>query len=247
MNSTFNNMAKHLAAACCIGVVSLISNAAFAIEEQQLQTDCKKISSYATAGQKAYQSGDYAKARDSFIEQVGWSESCQLSDSAIATAYNNVALTYIKQKDFLKARVWLLIDEHDKKSQYNLGLIKTELAKLSTDLQSNPKNPVGEYWQYAGKGAWNSITVIRKDQQYQISFAGLYMGLMAMYYGPNMGEFETLSPINNGKAIYQDQEYGNGCLIEMRFKADRVELDKKLNECGFGHNVYADGVFLRVE
>lgn len=234
-------MMKLLAFFITVCVFASVSTA-YAIEEQQLKADCKKIPHYAATGQKAYQSADYDKARDAFMSQVGWSESCQLSRGALATAYNNVALTYIKQKDFLKARAWLLIDEHDKKSQYNLGLIKTELNNLYKN-----NSPAGEYWQYAGKGAWNTISVVPKDRQYQISFSGLYMGMMAMYYGPNMGEFATLSPIKDGKAVYQDQEYGNGCLIEMRFKADHVDLDNKRHDCGFGHNVYADGEFLRVK
>lgn len=215
---------------------------AYAVEDQQHAADCKKIASYALTGQKFYDAGSYAKARDAFIQQVGWSEPCQLPDIAITTAYNNVALTFIKQKEFLRAKAWLLINSKDKKSQYNLSLIKNHLAK-------RPKHtsPVGEYWQYAGKGAWNTLRVEPKGKQYQISFSGLYMGMMAMYYGPNIGEFATLSPINNNKAIYSNKEYGDGCLIEMRFQADRVELDNKHNDCGFGHNVYAGGEFLRVE
>lgn len=240
-NSLKNNVILIALSAC-----SAVSSA-YAVDEQQQANDCKKIATYALSGQKLYDAGDYAKARDSFIEQVGWSESCQLPDTAIATAYNNVALTFIKQKDFLKAKAWLLINDQDKKSQYNLGLIKNDLAKLA-----KIKSPVGEYWQYAGKGAWNSVAVEAKDQQYRIQFAGLYMGMMAMYYGPNIGEFETIRPIKNGKATWKEsaEDYmkgEQGCVVDMAFSPDKVTLTTSQGQCGFGHNVVADGEFLRVK
>lgn len=244
-----------------LGITSLTTTAqaADATQEQQQIADCKKITSYARAGQKAYNAGHYAKARTSFEDQAAWSHACRvwfqgeqtgfsISDSAVATADNNVALTYIRQKDYLKARAWLMINPDDKKSQYNLNLIKAELAKLDTSSQS--KSPVGEYWQYAGNGAWNVVGVKQKGKQYEISFSGLYMGMMSMYYGPNMGEFTTLNPINNGRAVWQESETeglaaGEGCTVEMAFKPERVTLKTTQGECGFGHNVFADGEFLR--
>lgn len=230
-----------------LGLTSgLLSIHAHAVDEAQMDADCKKIAGYAAAGQKAYNQGNYGKAREAFQDQVGWSESCQLSDSAIATAYNNVALTYIKQKDFLKARAWLLLDAKDKKSQYNLGLIKNGLATLANSKGPAGKEWQGEYWQYAGKGAWNTVGVTAKNGQYQIEFSGLYMGMMSMYYGPNMGEFSLSSPIKNGKAVYSDKDYGDGCQIDIQFKADSVQLTSTHSDCGFGHNVYADGEFIKV-
>lgn len=241
------------------------SHVAYATDLNQQIADCKKITSYAQAGQKAYNAGHYAKARTSFETQAAWSHACRIwfydtqpqgdqkgfsiSASAVATADNNVALTYIQQKDYLKARAWLMINPDDKKSQYNLNLIKPELAKL--DMSARAKNPAGEYWQYAGNGAWNMVEVKQKDNQYEISFSGLYMGMMSMYYGPNMGEFTTISPIKNGRAVWKESETegmatGEGCTVEMRFKPNNVTLETTQGQCGFGHNVRADGEILRV-
>lgn len=74
-----------------------------------------------------------------------WSEGCQLDDKTVATAYNNVALTWMRQGEWRKAQAWLTINPNDAKSIYNLGLIKEKLAAL-------PKSdsPAGEYWNYAG-------------------------------------------------------------------------------------------------
>lgn len=212
---------------------------AHAVDDAQMAADCKKIPSYTDAGQKTYAKGDYTNARESFIEQVGWSEFCELSDSAIATAYNNVALTYIKQKDFLKAHVWLLLDAKDKKSQYNLGLIKKDLARL-------PKStsPVGEYWQYAGRGQWNIVGIAPKNRQYQLEFSGIFMGSTSMYYGPTgVGEFSMLSQFRNGKAVYGGSS--NDCLIRIKVNAGEVQMEEK-KSCGFGLNVTATGSYSKV-
>lgn len=237
-------------------LLSTLSHFSHATDLKQQIADCKKISSYAQAGQKAYNAGHYTQARAFFEDQAAWSHSCQvlfqdeqgfsISDSVVATADNNVALTYIKQKDYLKARAWLMINPDDKKSQYNLNLIKNELAQLAT-----PKSPVGEYWRYAGNGAWNVLGVSQKGKQYEISYAGLYMGIMSMYYGPNMGQFTTLSPIKNGIAVWKESAdngipTGNGCTVVMNFKANSVSLKTTQGECGFGHNVRAGGEYLRV-
>ena len=240
-------------------LLSTLSHFSHATDLKQQIADCKKISSYAQAGQKAYNAGHYTQARAFFEDQAAWSHSCRvlfqdeqgfsISNSAVATADNNVALTYIKQKDYLKARAWLLINPDDKKSQYNLNLIKKELAKLNTS--NKAKSPVGEYWNYAGNGAWNVLGVSQKGKQYEISFSGLYMGIMSMYYGPNMGQFTTLSPIKNGIAVWKESTdngvpTGNGCTVVMKFKANSVSLKTTQGECGFGHNVRADGKYLRV-
>lgn len=51
-------------------------------------------------------------------------------DSAIATAYNNVALTWIREGEWRKARAWLTLRPNDSKSIYNLKLIKDKLSAL---------------------------------------------------------------------------------------------------------------------
>ena len=214
-------------------------DAVIEITDARIAADCKKIPNYAAAGQKAYAQGDYTKARESFIEQVGWSEFCELSNSALATAYNNVALTYIKQKDFLKAELWLLLDDKDKKSQYNLSLIKKDLARLPKS-----KSPVGEYWQYAGRGQWNVVGIAPKNGQYQLEFSGIFMGASSMYYGPTGGgEFSMLSPFRNGKAVYRGD--GNDCLIRIKVNAGEVQMEEK-ESCGFGMNVTATGSYSKV-
>ncbi len=65
---------------------------------------------------------------------------------------------------------------------------------------------------------------------------------------PNIGEFETTMPLNRTQAQYQVDD----CKINLKFAFDpkmghtiRVSETNNMS-CGFGHNVSADGVFLKV-
>lgn len=223
----------------------LVSGTALADAENP-QADCAKIKNVAAAGDRAYRAKQYDKARDSYIEQVGWSETCELTDGAIATAYNNVALTLIRQGQYGKARAWLMIQEQDAKSQYNLHLIKEKLAAIPA-----PTGPEGEYWQYAGRGMWNSYVIKKAGKMYHLSFDGVAPGLMAMYYGPNLGSLQGDVAIADNQGVYQQGdetsvESDGQCKVGLTFTAD--SLTTKVNgDCGFGHNVSAEGKYRRVQ
>ncbi|MDN4625599.1 MULTISPECIES: tetratricopeptide repeat protein [unclassified Erwinia] len=224
------------------GVLMVSPMMAFA-DADHPEIDCMKIKNYAAAGDKAYKAKQYEKARYSYTEQVAWSESCQLPDSAIAVAYNNVALTWIRQGDYRKAKAWLLIDEKDAKSQYNLGLIKEKLAALP-----QPASPAGEYWEYAGKGMWNSYSISAEQDHYKINFDGVSPGLMAMYYGPNIGSLEGKATIQNGRGVLQQREEGDWGNCDVTLLFTPMDLTTQVNgDCGFGHNVSAAGHYIRVE
>ncbi|WP_145146039.1 hypothetical protein [Pseudomonas duriflava] len=74
------------------------------ITQEQVEADCRNISNLAAQGDRFYRQSRYAKAREFYEQQVAWSQSCQLDESAMATAYNNVALTYAHEEAFLKAK-----------------------------------------------------------------------------------------------------------------------------------------------
>lgn len=88
----------------------------------------------------------------------------------MATAYNNVALTWMRQGEWRKAQARLTINPNDAKSIYNLGLIKEKLAAL-------PKSdsPAGEYWNYAGLATWETLIVkpTEKNQTFRLISKGI--------------------------------------------------------------------------
>ncbi|PWE39303.1 tetratricopeptide repeat protein [Pseudomonas prosekii] len=216
------------------------------VTEEEVADNCQKISEYSAEGGKFYKLKQYAKARAQYEQQVGWSESCQLDEDKIAMAYNNVALTYIHEGNYLKARAWLSILPDDKKSIFNLGKISAEVNKALAKL---PTKTEGQYWQYAGASLWNSMTIEPQGKRYKIDFQGYSAGLMAMYSGPNIGEFSALVEINNGKAHYAMSADDDGdCAYDFDIQKEQLTVKRTAGEwCGFGHNVGADGVYHRVE
>ncbi|OMQ20399.1 tetratricopeptide repeat protein [Serratia oryzae] len=211
------------------------------IDEPDLDADCQKIASYAALGNAAYQQGNYTKAADIFRDQAAWSEFCGLTDQAIATAYNNVALSLIHAGELLKARAYLALAPHDSKSQHNMKLLQQRLAQKPL-----AAGPAGVYWQYAGRGVWNEMRIQPKGLHWQIDFSGYYMPLMGLYYGPNMGDFSGELAIEQGKGVYRQRESSLNCDVSMAFAADAVDVHTE-GDCGFGFNVRAEGRFVRVE
>ncbi|MDM1758615.1 hypothetical protein HX127_13830 [Acinetobacter sp. 256-1] len=218
--------------------------------QQELQQGCLTIKTEATLGKKLYDQKNYKKALEHFQTQAAWTSFClsnadetsvKFSENNVITAQNNVALTYAKLGKPMWARAWLMINKNEKSNQFNLkNLVK---PKISHDLS-------GEYVSYAGFGEWDHISVKRTKNAYEISYAGLYMGLRSLIYGPNMGEFDTTFALNQKRAMYKYED----CTIQLDFKADQnlgnyieVKQDNGDSGCGFGHNVYAGGTFYKVE
>ncbi len=232
------------------GALLLLLTSGFAhaeITEEQLEADCAKIPTYASQGEAFYKAKNYDKAREAFKRQVMWSEGCVLDDKAIATAYNNVALTWMRQGEWRKARAWLMISPDDAKSVYNLSLIKDKLAALPA-----PNSVAGEYWQYVGMASWSTLIVkpVKKTSDYQIDFQGYYFGLMGLYSGPNMGEFSEKVTLKNNKGVVAIREGDDiHCDIPLSFSPEAVDLSGNGNslDCGFGMNVSADGHYVRVD
>ena len=73
---------------------------------------------------------------------------------------------------------------------------------------------------------------------------------MTMYYGPNMGEFSAALDIKNGLAHYsmaEDNDYTD-CVYDFVIKDNTLKVNHTSgHSCGFGHNVYADGIYNKVE
>lgn len=221
------------------------------ITAEDVAADCAKISEYAQQGERFYKAKNYPKAREAFENQVMWQEQCDaiarnVDNDLLATAYNNVALTWIREGEYRKALAWLSIMPENKKSAYNLSLIKEKLAALP-----KPASAAGEYWQYAGRGTFETLTLKPQDKEtFLADWSGYYFGMMAMYYGPNLGEFSEKVTLKAGKGVIKLRD-GNisDCTISLNLSPDLLHIKAKTDDpvqCGFGHNVSADGTYRRV-
>ena len=239
---------------CTIGLLVTPSSHAEISFEQALQQGCAKVKQYASTGKKFYDQKQYKKALAQFKNQASWSQFCmmntdetsiQITERDVAIAYNNIGLSYAKMNQPMWARAWYLLNIRNevepKSTRFNLKQLPT--PKPSTDLS-------GLYVRYAGLGEWNHLTVKKNKTSYQIEFEGLYMGIRSLIYGPNIGKFDTTMPLSKNQTVYRDED----CLIDLNFKSDttsgnsiKVTQHDGASGCGFGHNVYADGVYLKVE
>jgi hypothetical protein len=246
MAKGFNFPSHRLIKSCALITLLVAPLLAYAaITEEEMEANCLKVDKYAAEGGRYYGLKQYPKARNQYELQVGWSESCQLGEDKIAMAYNNVALTYVHEGVFLRARAWLNILPNDKRSIFNLNKINHNIKIAIEEL---PSKPSGHYWKYSGVALWNNMTIKPHGQNYKIDFFGYYAGLMAMYGGPNFGEFSTVLDFKNGKAHYAMNDNESDCKYDFNIEEERLTVTRVAGEsCGFGHNVGAEGVYYRVE
>ena len=217
--------------------------------EKELCSGCSQVQSYANNGKKFYDQKQYQKAIAQFKQQAAWSSFCAMnvedggtafSERDITTAFNNVGLSYAKLGKPQWARAWFSVFPNTKASQFNLKQLPAP---------EKPKNFAGKYVRYAGFGQWNTMEVKPVSNAYQIEFNGLYMGLRSLIYGPNMGEFLTRMSLNKAQANYSVED----CKIDLKFQFNAqigqqiVVNSNNPMSCGFGHNVSADGMYLKVE
>lgn len=218
--------------------------------QQDILSGCQKLTQYAQQGTKFYQQKSYQKALDAFLDQAAWTHFClyqsdttgkKISDEQLATAYNNVGLSYVKLDQPRWARAWFELTPDSAKSQFNLRKLPPVQAS---------KSKQGIYVRYAGQGQWNTIEITGKGNLYQIDFNGLRMGINGLIYGPNMGEFTIAMPKNAASAEYHHEN----CTVKLKFlkanaQGERIQVKQNTSDidCGFGSGVYADGIYLKVE
>ena len=135
--------------------------------------DCSSVSECNREGTAAYQSKDSAAASAHFARQIDFAET-ELADTTAGAdgdgdrdraagaanaarnlAINNAALAELQAGECRKASAFLgLADAGSRATLANLR----QWQKRCSDV-AIPDGPIGDYWQYAGHGAWNKITL----------------------------------------------------------------------------------------
>jgi tetratricopeptide (TPR) repeat protein len=166
--------------------------------------------------------------------------------SVAVPAYNNLALSYYKKHDYLWARAWAHVAlrwaKNNSAARFNLRKIEEALAKWRW-----PQTTSGEYVQYAGRGTWQTF-IVNQDSTSKIdfSFDGLWWG--ADTDAPSgIGDLSGTTRLHHNRAEYLTHDFGE-CHISMEFAADKLTVVQASEgwDCGFGHNVSANGTFERV-
>lgn len=227
-------MKKIVFLCCCFGS-SVYAN--------DLEQYCKQVPAINQKAQQLYQQQQYTKARNQYHTAVAYLESCaanfqNVPKKNLDIAYNNVAITYIKQKQYRKAVAWLSLAPNAPQTLTNLRFIPALAIS---------KQPQGEYWKYAGQSMWDTYTITPQKNQYKIEFSGLYVGINSLLSGPNMGDYKYFASITNHQTTWVEPD-NQKCKIQIKFEQNHLiaKTDGDTTECGFGHNVMADGTYQRV-
>ncbi|MCU0754315.1 MAG: hypothetical protein MUE46_04235 [Xanthomonadales bacterium] len=125
--------------------------------------ECNSVSSCNRVGTAALQAGRHAEALEAFHRQIdlaetAWKQAGPEDQEPLAhglqIALNNAALTVLRSGDCARARAWLqAADAAHRATQANLRALQQRCtAALRIE-------PLGEFLQYAGHGAWNSVSI----------------------------------------------------------------------------------------
>ena len=100
------------------------------------------------------------------------------------------------------------------------------------------------YGTSAEKGRVGFIQVYPETDNTILFYIDLNAGPPSYSMGSLYGRLE----IKNGTGIYyNDFGYSNGgCKLKFQFANKQLTIEAIEDECGFGHSVYADGVFTRI-
>lgn len=209
---------------------------------------CQSVAECNRQGTSEYQAGRYAQALVHFERQVDYAETAvqeftfvdkEPTPKAIAArelALNNAALAHLKLGECLKARAWLALA--DAKGSATIAnrtqLIKHCGAKLEQD------SVVGDYWQYAGHGSWNRVT-LNPGAAPQLIFDGFWMLINQGpldQHTPTASGAETgitMTPVGNGLEGYFDGTSDDRCRLHLELTGQSIEITPQDREsCNTG-------------
>jgi len=209
-------------------------------------SSCSSAASCNRLGTQAFKKGDITTAIKLFKLQVGYAEDAQ-DEKESGLAYNNLAVAYMHQRDYLRASAWvhlaLRADPKSEASRHNLVEIQKGLAQRRW-----PKGIGGTYVQYAGRTQWNSLCVSKNgDKGLHFRLLAYRMGVAWRRYGPAAyGDVKGEATLmTEDKARYSGAADFPTCRIEMKFTSDGVTLEQQ-GDCGFGQGVRAAGDYERI-
>lgn len=218
---------------------------------------CDSVARCNAVGTAAYQAGRYAEALEHFERQIDYAEtairdheSAELSPvdakltQARQTALNNALLALIKADECLKARAYLsLTDAAASATRANTRLFEQRCAEAVKQ-----SGPVGDYWQYAGHGAWNRATIrARPDGELELDafFMRISRGPLDAYGPAAFGSHARVAlrinrPTASGARASAEGDYeGYGedpaCTLRLSFTDTGFEVADQANaDCHTG-------------
>ena len=198
--------------------------------------DCTSTAVCNHVGSAALSAGQFDAARQAFERQIDFAETALIGAAddadverliaARQIALNNAALTAIRAGDCLRARAWLEVaDSGHKATQANRRQLLQRCAE-SLDARSQ----TGEFWQYAGHGAWNAISIRPTgDESLRLDAFWMRVGRGPLQeYGPAaLGEMEQVYLQVEGDAAqgpFEGNDPAIDCQLQLRYLPDGLEV-----------------------
>lgn len=126
---------------------------------------------------------------------------------------------------------------------YEAGKSIPYILAVAIEGKPHPVAPQGLTGTYGLVEDPDSTIEIRQLPDGRLSFhlLALWKGANWKEYGPNIGEAFGTVKLEKNRAVYRNDQ----CTLAMAFAGDTVTINET-GECGFGHNVRADGTYRRV-
>jgi hypothetical protein len=156
------------------------------------------------AGTGAYQAAKYSQAIELFTRQIDFAESLGNDTNGELLAYNNAALAAWKQGQCLVALQYIRLAENSGGSKAT-AFNKQSISK-ACQAQISETAIAGEYWQYAGSGQWNQLTIAPSSKgggEYVVTASVVYVTRAPLAKNPgaiNVGGLRAVGRFGLGYA-----------------------------------------------
>ncbi len=198
--------------------------------------DCGSTAQCNRLGTEALQAGDHERAVRLFERQVDFAETALREADADADhaafqhgreiAVNNAALAWLRADNCLRARAWLEAAgaEHKATQANRRQLDQRCQGRLSAGEHT------GEFWQYAGHGAWNTISIRPTgDDVLRLDAFWMRVGRGPLHeWGPAaFGEMEQVFlhiEGDEGNGLYEALDPDTECRVRVRYTAQGLEI-----------------------
>lgn len=198
--------------------------------------DCESVSACNRLGTDALKAGEFDSARALFAQQIDRAQTAvrasedepdrARASAALQIALNNAALAELRAGDCLRARAWLEVADADHRAtQAN----RRQLQQRCAD-GLDSRVHTGEFWQYAGHGAWNSISIRETgDETLRLDAFWMRVGRGPLQdYGPAaMGELtQVFLHVDGDRATgnFEANEDAVECLLQVQWSAGGLQV-----------------------
>lgn len=238
-------------------VLSCISNAN-ALDIDGGEKDCDRLTYYIEQTDRLTNRRLYTKSINDYNQLIALAEVCltrqapeqthwfkQEDGKKLNSLYNKIALTHLALNQPYKANLYLALANHnDPTTAKNKKLVNQRLAKTK-----HIQNLTGTYWQYAGFGIWNNIHIKKASNNTWQLDANLFHIINPFIGAINTGRISSILLSQYDQLNYINHNDNLNCEIGFRLDHNKITVNRSPfnHECGFGSNVYAEGIYYRVE